>query len=187
VIVWFGTGSPNRRRLLRTAGDEVGYRVDTIDRQLVELLRQNARLSFAELARQVGLSPPAVHERVAKLEATGVILAYRADVAPEALGLGVIAWIRVILSAACDPDDLVEAMRTLVEIESCFFLAGEEAFLLKARVAGMAELEDLIVRMGRIPGVAQTRTTIALSTKWDNRPRPGAGYAAGEQAAATRP
>jgi Lrp/AsnC family leucine-responsive transcriptional regulator len=146
-----------------------------IDQQLVELLRGNARLSFAELARQVGLSAPAVHERVAKLEATGVILAYRAEVAPEALGLQVTAWIRVVQSTAADTEDLVESLRTLSEIDSCFFLAGEEAFLLKVQVATMAELERLLVLMSRTPGVAQTRTTIVLSTKWENRLRPGAG------------
>jgi len=158
-----------------------------IDRQLVELLRHNARLSFAELARQVGLSPPAVHERVAKLESTGVILAYRAEVAPEALGLGITAWIRLVQSAAAGTEDLVAALRARVEIESCFFLAGEEAFLLKVRVATMAELEDLIVQMGRTPGVAQARTTIALSTKWENRPRPSMAQVNGEPEIADDP
>src|SRR5215831_15584017 len=153
-----------------------------IDRQLVELLRHNARLSFAELGRQVGLSPPAVHERIGKLEATGVIVAYRAEVAPGALGLGVTAWIRVVQAAASDPDELIGALRECVEIESCFFLAGEEAFLLEARVASMAELEALIIRINRTAGVAQTRTSIALSIKWDNRPRPGPAQPGGEQA-----
>ena len=57
------------------------------------------------------------------------------------------------------------------EIESCYFMAGVESFLLKARVGTIAELEQLIVRMNRIPGVASTRTGIALSTKWENRPQ----------------
>jgi len=61
--------------------------VDAIDRLLVELLRTNARLSYAELARQVGLSAPAVHERVGKLETSGVLRGYHADVDPEA-----VAW-----------------------------------------------------------------------------------------------
>ncbi len=61
--------------------------MDAIDRLLVELLRTNARLSYAELARQVGLSAPAVHERVGKLETSGVLRGYHADVDPEA-----VAW-----------------------------------------------------------------------------------------------
>ncbi|MDO3701680.1 Lrp/AsnC family transcriptional regulator [Micromonospora sp. C28SCA-DRY-2] len=146
--------------------------MDAIDLSLVELLRGNARLSYAELARQVGLSAPAVHERVAKLEAGGVIRAYRAEIEPEAVGLGVTALIGIIEDSGADTDDVLEAFRAIPEIESCYFMAGVESFLLKARVTTIAELERLIVRLNRTPGVASTRTGIALSTKWENRPQP---------------
>jgi Lrp/AsnC family leucine-responsive transcriptional regulator len=146
--------------------------VDAIDRRLVGLLRTNARLSYAELARQVGLSSPAVHERVGKLESSGVIRAYRAEVAPEALGLGVTALIGVVQDAGMEVDDVVAALSELPEVESCYFLAGAESFLLKVRVGTIAELEHIIVRLHRTPGVTNTRTTVALSTKWENRPRP---------------
>jgi Lrp/AsnC family transcriptional regulator, leucine-responsive regulatory protein len=145
--------------------------VDAIDLSLLDLLRGNARLSYAELARQVGLSAPAVHERVGKLEASGVIRGYQADVAPEPVGLGVTALISVVEDSGGDTDDVLEAFRRLPEIESCYFMAGVESYLLKARVGTIAELERLIVRLNRIPGVASTRTTIALSTKWENRPQ----------------
>jgi Lrp/AsnC family transcriptional regulator, leucine-responsive regulatory protein len=146
--------------------------VDAIDLRLVELLRGNARLSYAELARQVGLSAPAVHERVGKLESTGVIRGYRADVAPEAIGLGVTALIGIVEDSAAETDDVLAALRQTPEIESCYFLAGVESFLLKARVGTIAELEQLIMRLNRTAGVASTRTAIALSTKWENRPQP---------------
>ncbi|MFI7076448.1 Lrp/AsnC family transcriptional regulator [Micromonospora sp. NPDC049903] len=146
--------------------------MDAIDRSLVDLLRSNARLSYAELARQVGLSAPAVHERVGKLESGGVIRAYRADVEPEAVGLGVTALIGIVEDSGADTDDVLEAFRAIPEIESCYFMAGVESFLLKARVSTIAELERLIVRLNRTPGVASTRTGIALSTKWENRPQP---------------
>ncbi|HEX6500440.1 MAG TPA: Lrp/AsnC family transcriptional regulator [Micromonosporaceae bacterium] len=146
--------------------------MDTTDRRLVELLRTNARLSYAELARQVGLSSPAVHERVGKLEAAGVIRAYRADVAPESIGLGVTAMIGIVQSSDSDIDQVLASLHEQPEIESCYFLAGQESFLLKVRVGTIAELEQLIVRLNRTPGVASTRTTIALSTKWENRPQP---------------
>lgn len=148
--------------------------MDVIDLRLVELLRANARLSYAELARQVGLSAPAVHERVGKLEAGGVIRAYRADVAPESIGLGVTALIGIVEDSAVDADDVLAALRQMPEIESCYFMAGVESFLLKARVGTIAELERLIVRLNRTPGVASTRTAVALSTKWENRPQPAA-------------
>ncbi|PWU49086.1 AsnC family transcriptional regulator [Micromonospora sp. S4605] len=146
--------------------------MDAIDLSLVELLRGNARLSYAELARQVGLSAPAVHERVGKLEAGGVIRAYRAEIDPEAVGLGVTALIGIIEDSGADTDDVLEAFRAIPEIESCYFMAGVESFLLKARVTTITELERLIVRLNRTPGVASTRTGIALSTKWENRPQP---------------
>lgn len=146
--------------------------MDAIDLQLVELLRTNARLSFAELARQVGLSAPAVHERVGKLESSGVIRGYRADVDPEAVGLGVTAMIGVVEESTTDADDLQALLKDLPEIESCYFMAGVESFLLAVRVGTIAELERLIVRLNRTPGVASTRTAIALSAKWENRPRP---------------
>ncbi|GGM67805.1 AsnC family transcriptional regulator [Micromonospora sonchi] len=146
--------------------------MDAIDLSLVDLLRGNARLSYAELARQVGLSAPAVHERVGKLEAGGVIRAYRAEVEPEHIGLNVTALISVVEDSGADTDDVLEAFRAIPEIESCYFMAGVESFLIKVRVGTIAELERLIVRLNRTPGVASTRTSIALSTKWENRPQP---------------
>lgn len=146
--------------------------MDDIDLRLVELLRANARLSYAELARQVGLSAPAVHDRVGKLESGGVIRGYRADAEPEAIGLGVTALIGLVQDSAADPDDVLEALRALPEIESCYFMAGVESFLIKVRVATIHELETLIVRLNRTAGVASTRTAIALSTKWEDRPQP---------------
>ncbi len=146
--------------------------VDQIDRRILELLSANGRLSYAELARQIGLSGPAVHERVGKLEAAGIIRAYRAQLDPEAVGLGVTAFIGVVLASDTEIDDVVAAMAEQPEIESCYFLAGAESFLLQARVPTIAELEQLIVRLNRTPGVASTRTTIALSTKWEHRPHP---------------
>lgn len=146
--------------------------MDTIDLSLVELLRGNARLSYAELARQVGLSAPAVHERVGKLEASGVIRAYRADVEPEAVGLGVTALIGIVQDSGGDTEDVIDAFRQMPEIESCYFMAGVESFLLKVRVGSIAELEQLILKLNRTAGVASTRTGVALSTKWENRPQP---------------
>jgi Lrp/AsnC family leucine-responsive transcriptional regulator len=146
--------------------------VDRIDRDLVELLRGNARFSYAELARQVGLSAPAVHERVGKLEASGVIRAYRAEVDPDAIGLGVTAIIGIVHHSGRESDEVLEELRAQPEIESCYFMAGEESFLLMARVGAIGELEQLVMRLNRIPGVASTRTAIALSTKWESRPQP---------------
>jgi Lrp/AsnC family leucine-responsive transcriptional regulator len=143
--------------------------VDAIDRALLDLLRRSARLSYAELARKVGLSAPAVHERVGKLEASGVIRGYHADVEPHAVELGVTAIIGLMANAS---DTTLNRLKAMPEIESCYFMAGDESYLVKVRVASIDELEHVIVTLSRVPGVTRTRTMIALSTKWESRPRP---------------
>jgi Lrp/AsnC family transcriptional regulator, leucine-responsive regulatory protein len=146
--------------------------VDPTDRRIVQLLQDNARLSYAELARKVGLSGPAVHERVGKLEAVGVIRGYRAEVDPEAIGLGVTAFIRIVETAGGAVDEILAALRQMPQIECCYFLAGDESFLVKVRLSTIAELERVIVDLNRTKGIAATRTSIALSTKWEGRPQP---------------
>ncbi len=143
--------------------------IDAVDRQLVDLLRANGRASYAELARQVGLSSPAVHERVGKLEGAGVITGYRAVVDPAAVGLDVTALISVIESDAVDDTGVEEGLRALPEVEDCWRVAGSEGYVLKVRVPDIPALESIIGALNRIRGVARTRTTVVLSTKWEGR------------------
>ncbi|SNR84816.1 transcriptional regulator, AsnC family [Geodermatophilus saharensis] len=143
--------------------------IDAVDRQLIDLLRANGRASYAELARQVGLSAPAVHERVGKLEAAGTITGYRAVVDPAALGLDVTALVGVIESDSVDDTGVEAALRAMPEVEDCWRVAGSEAFVLKVRVTDIPALESAINALNRIEGVARTRTTVVLSTKWEGR------------------
>jgi Lrp/AsnC family leucine-responsive transcriptional regulator len=117
----------------------------------------------------VGLSSPAVHERVAKLEAAGVITGYRAVVDPAAVGLDVTALIGVIESDSVDDTGLEEALGELPQVEDCWRVAGSEGYVLKVRVTDIPALEATIVALNRIRGVARTRTTVVLSTKWEGR------------------
>ncbi len=143
--------------------------IDAVDRQLIDLLRANGRASYAELARQVGLSAPAVHERVGKLEAAGVITGYRADIDPTAVGLDVTALIGVIESDSVDDTGVEAAMWAMPEVEDCWRVAGSEGYVLKVRVTDIPALEAAINALNRIEGVARTRTTVVLSTKWEGR------------------
>ena len=145
--------------------------VDKVDRTLIEALRANGRATFADLARRVGLSAPAVHERVGKLEAAGVITGYHAAVDPTALGLGVSALVGVLQGDRADSDRIFEALREMPEIEDCWFVAGEETFVVKVRVPDVAALEQTIGALNRIRGVARTRTTVVLSTRFEGRVR----------------
>ena len=143
--------------------------VDSVDRQLLDALRRNARATYAELARVVNLSAPAVHERVAKLEASGVITGYHAAVAAESLGYAMNALIGIFVNDRADTDDLARALAALPAVEHCWFVAGEETFVVKVRVPDVAGLERTIRELNAIKGVARTRTTVVLSTKFEDR------------------
>ena len=146
--------------------------VDGVDRRIIRALRANARATYAELARLVGLSAPAVHERVGKLEGSGVITGYHATVEPAAVGLGVSALVGILQGDRGDADRIYAALEAMPEIEDCWFVAGEETFVIKVRVPDMPSLEQVIGALNRIRGVARTRTTVVLSTRFEARPRP---------------
>ena len=146
--------------------------MDAVDRALILALRENARSSYAELGRAVGLSGPSVAERVTRLEQSGVITGYHAAVDVSALGLGVAALVGVHLSDTSDQDAVALAMQRLEEVEDCWFVAGDESFLIKVRVPDVAGLERTLSRLRRIRGIARTRTTVVLSTKWEGRVAP---------------
>jgi Lrp/AsnC family leucine-responsive transcriptional regulator len=144
--------------------------VDSVDRRIIAALRENGRATYAELGRQVGLSASAVHERVGKLESTGVITGYHAVVNPSAVGLGVTALIGIHPTDVADDEDIADALGGLAEVESCYRVAGDESFVVKVRVATVDELEHALGRLRRIDGVARTRTTLVLSTRFESRP-----------------
>jgi Lrp/AsnC family leucine-responsive transcriptional regulator len=146
--------------------------VDDKDRQLVGALRANGRLTYAELGRLVGLSGPSATDRVQRLEQAGIITGYHAAVSPEAIGRGVSALIGVYLTDSADQDRVCAAMQALPEAEDCWFVAGEESFIVKVRTADVPALEGCISRLRRLDGVARTRTTVVLSTKWEGKVAP---------------
>ncbi len=148
--------------------------MDAVDRKLIDALRANARATYAELARAVGLSAPAAHERVAKLEAAGVITGYHAAVAAEALGYSINALIGVFITDSADTDEITASLTAIPVVEDCWFVAGEETFVIKVRVTAVGGLEATIRELNAIPGVARTRTTVVLSTKFEGR-APAAG------------
>lgn len=143
--------------------------MDTVDRRLIQALRNNGRASYAELGRLVGLSGPSVTDRINRLEQAGVITGYRATVNPVALGLGVTALIGVQVTDVADHDDVSRRLRDVDEIEDCWFIAGDDSFMLKIRVGDVAGLEQVVRRLSGIRGVSRTRTTVVLSTKWEHR------------------
>jgi len=145
--------------------------VDDTDRRLLAALVRDARTSYADLARQVGLSAQSVHERVRKLEREGVLRGSIADVDPRAVGLGVSALVGLHQREGVDADEIVSALRDVPEVEDCWFVAGDEAFVLKVRVADLDDLDRTLRVLRHVPGVTRTRTTVVLSTSFEGRRR----------------
>ena len=143
--------------------------LEATDRRIVELLAVDGRMSYTYLGKATGLSTSAVHQRVKRLEQRGLITGYGASVDHEVLGLPLTAFISVTPIDPAQPDDYPERLRDITEIESCWSVAGEESYILKARVATPGDLEDLLARIRAAANVS-TRTTVVLSTPFENRP-----------------
>ena len=126
-------------------------------------------MSFTELARQTGLSVSAAQQRVRRLERRGVIKGYAALVDPASAGLPLTAFISIKPFDPAAPDDAPDRLAHLPAIEACHSVAGEENYILKVRVASPAALEDLLQEI-RAAASVSTRTTIVLSTPYENRP-----------------
>ena len=142
--------------------------MEDLDRSIVVLLSQNGRMSFTDLGKATGLSTSAVHQRVRRLEDRGVIKGSRAVIDHNELGMPLIAFISVTPLDPAAPDDVPDRLRDILDIEACHSVAGEESYILKARVSTPGDLEDLLARVRSSANVS-TRTTVVLSTPWEHR------------------
>jgi Lrp/AsnC family transcriptional regulator, leucine-responsive regulatory protein len=143
--------------------------VEEINRTIISLLARDGRMSFTELAKRTGLSVSAAQQRVRRLERRGVIKGYAAIVDPEDAGLPLTAFVSIKPFDPAAPDDAPERLAHLTAIEACHSVAGEENYILKVRVATPAELENLLQEI-RTAASVSTRTTVVLSTPYENRP-----------------
>ncbi|MDF5753846.1 Lrp/AsnC family transcriptional regulator [Spongiactinospora sp. TRM90649] len=145
--------------------------MEEIDRQIVTLLTTDGRMSFTDLAKETGLSVSAVHQRVRRLEKRGVIRGYAALVDHDAVGLALTAFISIKPIDPAAPDDAPERLAHLTAIEACHSVAGDESYILKVRVGGALDLEELLQQI-RASANVSTRTTVVLSTPYEHRPPP---------------
>ncbi len=142
--------------------------LDDTDVAILELLQQNARIANAEMARRVGMAASAVYERVRKLEEGGVIRGYEARLGARELGWGLVAYVFVRTEDPPGWTRTGEALAALPEVLEVHHVAGEECFLLKIRTQDTESLGKLLrQRIGTIPSVRSTRTTIVLETVKD--------------------
>jgi Lrp/AsnC family leucine-responsive transcriptional regulator len=138
---------------------------DAIDLRIVEILQANARETQADIARDVGLAPSAVLERVRKLEARGIIKGYTALVDPRAINQGMMAFVAVRSEELLGDDNVGRLLANCAEVLEVHQVAGDDCYLIKVRTRDAEHLGQLLrTRFARIPGVRSTRTTIVLET-----------------------
>lgn len=142
--------------------------IDETDAKIMNIIQNDGRISNAEIARQVGMAPSGVLERIRKLEARGIIRGYETRLDPKALGLGVLAFIFVRVSEADAAERMVKTEERLMQIpeaQEVHHIAGEDCYLVKVRAASTEDLGRLLKeRISTIESVRATRTTIVLGT-----------------------
>ena len=140
--------------------------MDKLDIQTLRRLMREGRSTWSELARLLDLSAPAAADRVRRLEERGVIRGYSAVVDPEAVGLGVTAFVAVTLERPEHRAGFLGWVDSAPEVQECHHVAGEGDFLLKVRCAAVRDLETIVSEeIKGLDGVTSTRTTVVLSTR----------------------
>ena len=141
--------------------------LDEVDRGILAALETDARMRVSELARQVGLSAPAIAERVRRLEETGVV-SYRAEVDPRALGYSICAIVRISPNSR-DLHRVPDTVRGIPEITECYRVTGEDCYVMKLYLRTMDDLEAIL---DRFTPYGRTTTSIVHSTPVPRRPLP---------------
>lgn len=149
-----------------------GHAVDDFDRKLLGVLVEDATLSYAELGQRVGLSAPAVHERVKRLRRSGAIRRTSALIDPTAVGKPLLAFIHVDTTGWCKSKALL-AIERFPEVEEIHSVTGDTCLLLKIRAKNTQALEGLLAHLYITPGVSATRSYVALSTQLERPVQPG--------------
>jgi Lrp/AsnC family leucine-responsive transcriptional regulator len=142
--------------------------LDATNLQILEELQADARLTMAELGRRVSLSPPAVAERVQRLERSGVVTGYHASVDPKAVGYPIAAVVRV-RPASRQLHKIPEVAQELPEVVECYRITGEDCFFVKLHLRSMEDLEGIL---DRFVLYGQTTTSIIHSAPVSPRPLP---------------
>ena len=139
--------------------------MDNIDLQILKILQKKARVPNVEVARNIGMAPSAVLERIKKLENRGVVEGYEVRLNPDMFDCSMIAFIQIKVKT---PSKLIETVKILSDIEQIqevHYLAGEDCLMIKLRVSGNTELETILrTKITNIEDVSDTKTHIALST-----------------------
>lgn len=143
--------------------------IDDIDYQILSILQKKSRIPNVEVARQVGMAPSAVLERIRKLEDRGIIEGYEVRLNPQPFNQGLMAFVQVFVQSTCHADLAIQ-LSTVTGVQDVHQVAGDDGYLLKLRVADNQELGRVIAgEICPLPGVQQTRTSIVLNTIKETR------------------
>ena len=146
------------------------YHIDKTDQKILSFLVNNARMPYLEIARECGVSGAAIHQRVKKMEANGIITGSRLIVKPSTLGLNVCAFISITLSEANKYPEVVAALKKIPEIVECHFVTGKAALLVKLYCFDNDHLmEVLLDTIQNIPFIQATDTMIALDEAFERQ------------------
>ncbi|KYG70531.1 Lrp/AsnC family transcriptional regulator [Bdellovibrio bacteriovorus] len=140
--------------------------LDDVDRKILSLLKEDARLQYAEIGKKVNLSAPAVHARVKKMETNGIIKRYTIDMEPEPLGASLCAFVRIAKSKGTSAS-IAHHFKKIKQIEECHGVAGEDCIYIKLRTQSTNELSKLIDEIRSIEGVDRTVTVVVLETHFE--------------------
>lgn len=139
--------------------------LDAADLRILALLQENARISNAEVARQLGMAPSAIFERIKKLEQKNIVSGYEVRLAPKALGLGLLSFVFVRADEPGGSDEVGRRLAQIPEALEVHHVAGEDCYLVKCRAADTDDLARILKeRFSVIPAMRQTRTIIVLSS-----------------------
>ena len=146
------------------------YHIDATDQKILGFLVKNARMPFLEIARECGVSGAAIHQRVKRLEANGVITGSRLLVKPQALGLNICAFVSISLSEASKYNEVVASLRQIPEVVECHFVTGKYALLVKLYCFDHDHLMEVLLNtIQKIPFIQATDTMIALDEAIDRQ------------------
>ncbi len=139
--------------------------LDKTDLHILRLMQENARISNADMARELGMAPSGILERVKKLEQKNVILQYTARISPDALQQKMLAFIFMKVTDGPGCNDTAQALAKIPEVQEVHNVAGEDCYLVKVRTYDSASLMQLMrTSFSKIPSLLSTRTTIVLET-----------------------
>ena len=150
--------------------------MDDIDYKILNILQEKARIPNVEVARQVGMAPSAVLERIRKLEKAGIIDGYEVRLNPEKFRRRQIAFVRIAADRHGDAQALGRALAAMDEVQEVHFVSGDDGYLVKVRTADAEDLGRLVRdRLQGLDGVSSTRTEVVLATFKETAKIPIAG------------